>query len=142
MEQTRQLLAPMEIADLWGARELLCHELCGGPLAKQQLFWPTTSLAPCLSPRVRHTPSPRSLPQSVAEEMQWKPARPSRRAAARGDSKKPSMAASGGDPAAAIGGGGLASTCIARLQAADHEGDLAAAGAMGAMGGRFVATGA
>jgi len=52
------------------------------------------------------------------------------------------MAASGGDPAAAIGGGSLASTCIARLQAADRGGDLAAAGAMGAMGGRFVATGA
>jgi len=61
------------------------------------------------------------------------------RAAAHGDSKKPSMAASGGGPAAAIGGGGLASTCIARLQAADCRGDLAAAGAMG---GRFVATGA
>jgi len=56
------------------------------------------------------------LPQSAAEEMQWKPARLSGRAAARGDSKKPSMVASGGD--------------------------LAAAGAMGAMGGRFVATGA
>ena len=62
--------------------------------------------------------------------------------AAHGDSKKPSMAASGGDPAAAISGSGLASTCIARLQAADRGGDLAAAGAMGAMGGRFVATGA
>ena len=55
----------------------------------------------------------------------------------KGDSKKPSMAASGGDPAAAIGGGGLASTYIARLQAADRGGDLAAAGAMG---GRLVAT--
>ena len=137
MQQTRQLLAPMETADLWAARELLCHELCGSPLANQQLFWPTTSPAPCLSPRGRHAPSPRSLPQSVTEEMQWKPARRSRRVEAHGDLKKPSMAASGGDPAAAIGGGGLASTCIARLQAADRGGDLAA---VGAMGGRLVAT--
>jgi len=57
--------------------------------------------------------------------------------AASGGSKKLSTAASEGDPAAAIGGGGLASTCIARLQAADRGGDLAAAGAMG---GRLVAT--
>src|SRR6185503_11221017 len=91
MQQTQQLLAPMETADLWAARELLCHELCGSPPAKQQLLWPTTRSAPCLSPRGRHAPSPRSLPQSAAEEMQWKPAGLSRRVAARGDSKKPSM---------------------------------------------------
>ena len=27
MQQTQQLLAPMETADLWAARELLCHEM-------------------------------------------------------------------------------------------------------------------
>ena len=69
--------------------------------------------------------------------MQWKPARLSGRAAARGDSKKPSMVASGGDPAAVIGDGDLASTSLVRLQAADRGGDLAA---VGAMGGRLVAT--
>ena len=142
MQQTQQLLAPVETADLWAARELLCHEFCGSPPAKQQLLWPTTSPAPCLSPRGRHAPSPRSLPQSAAEKMHWKPASWSGRAAARGDSKKPSTATSGGDPTEAIGGGGLASTSIVRLQVAHRGGDLAAAGAVGAMGGRFVATGA